>query len=74
MNQRYPAVRFVVRHGALLAWLIPVIVAVLGAGSLMLGCGVPLAAGAIVGAIVLFFILRIIVELIQIIAETLLPQ
>lgn len=74
MQQRYPAVRFVVRHGALIAWVVPVLVAVAGLlGSVLCG-NAWLAAGAVVGAAILFCVLRVVVELVQIIAETLLPQ
>ncbi|MCL4711965.1 MAG: hypothetical protein KJZ73_12045 [Pseudorhodoplanes sp.] len=74
MQQRYPAVQIVVQHGALLAWLIPALVAVAGIAGFALHWSPWLSGVSIVGAAVLFCVMRVVVELVQIIAETLLPQ
>lgn len=74
MSQPYPAVRFVVNHGLHLAWALPVLVLIAGFGALLLGLGAWVVACAAVIAVVLFGLLRLMVELVQIIAETLLPQ
>ncbi len=74
MQQAYPAVRFVVKHGALVAWTIPTVVALAGLLSFALTWNGWLAAGLVVGAAILFCALRVFVELVQVIAETLLPQ
>jgi len=73
-QHRYPAVRFVVQHGALLVWLVPAVVAAAGVAGLALNWGLWVVAGMVVGAAVLSCVLRVLVELVQIIAETLLPQ
>lgn len=74
MPQRYPAVRFVVRHGSSLSWIIPAVLAIAGLLTLSPQWNPWLAGVTIVGAAILFCVLRVIVELVQIIAETLLPQ
>lgn len=74
MQQKYPAVRLVVRHGERLAWIVPLLVAAAGLLCASLQSNAWLAAGVIAGALVLFCVLRVVVELVQIIAETLLPQ
>jgi len=74
MQQRYPAVRIVVQHGALLAFLIPALVAIAGLASFALHWSPWLSGGLIAGAAALFCVMRVVVELVQIIAETLLPQ
>jgi len=74
MQQAYPAVRFVVKHGALVAWIIPAVVALAGLVSFVLAWNGWVAAGMVAGAALLFCVLRVFVELVQIIAETLLPQ
>ena len=74
MQQQYPAVRFVVRHGALLSWIIPGVVAIVGLLCIPLHGNLWLVAGTIASAAILFCVLRVFVELVQIIAETLLPQ
>ena len=74
MQQRYPAVRCVVQRGALLAWLIPTVVAIAGFAGFALHWGPWISVGLVVGAAVLFCVLRVVIELVQIIAETLLPQ
>jgi hypothetical protein len=74
MREPYPAVRFVVRHGALLAWAIPAVVVVAGLSCLAQHWNTWLAVGTVAGAAALFCVLRVVVELVQIIAETLLPQ
>lgn len=74
MQRKYPAVRFVVQHGALLAWIIPAVVALAGVLGVALHGNAWVAAGTILGAAALFCVLRVVVELVQIIAETLLPQ
>ena len=74
MQQRYPAVRFVVQRGALIAWVIPAVIAIAGLFGFALEWGLWTSGGLVAGAAVLFCVLRVVVELIQIIAETLLPQ
>jgi hypothetical protein len=74
MNRPYPAVRFVVRHGKHIAAGVPVLVLLAGVAGLLAGSGAWLPVGAALGAAVLFCVLRVFVELVQIIAETLLPQ
>lgn len=74
MQQQYPAVRFVVRHGAIISWIIPAVVAFAGLLCVSLHWNPWLAGGTIVGSATLFCVLRVVVELVQIIAETLLPQ
>lgn len=74
MSRPYPAVRFVVSYGLHLAWAFPALVLIGGLGALLSGFGAWIAAGAAVVAVVLFCLLRLLVELVQIIAETLLPQ
>lgn len=74
MPQRFPAVRFVVQHGALVAWLIPALIAAAGLAGFALHWGPWISSALIVGAVALFCVLRVVVELVQIIAETLLPQ
>jgi hypothetical protein len=74
MNRPYPAVRFVVRHGNYIAAGVPVLVLLAGAAGLLAGSGAWLAVGATLAAAVLFCVLRVFVELVQIIAETLIPQ
>ena len=74
MQQNYPAVRFVVRYGAMIAWLVPALIAVAGLAGFALQCGPWISSALIVGAAALFCVLRLVVELVQIVAETLLPQ
>ncbi len=74
MQQHYPAVRFVVRHGATVAWLVPALIAAAGLAGFAFHWGPWISSALIVGAATLFCVLRLVVELVQIIAETLLPQ
>lgn len=74
MNAPYPAVRFVVRHGTKIAAGVPSLLVLCGAAGLLAGSGAWVGVGAVVAAAVLFCVLRVFVELVQIIAETLLPQ
>ena len=74
MQQRFPAVRFVVQHGVIVAWLIPALIAVAGLAGFPLHLDLWISSALIVGAVALFCVLRVVVELVQIIAETLLPQ
>jgi putative flippase GtrA len=74
MQQHYPAVRFVVRHGAIVTWLVPALLAAAGLAGLLLHWGPWISLAFLVGAAVLFCVLRLVVELVQIIADTLLPQ
>jgi hypothetical protein len=74
MNRPYPAVRFVVRHGPRLALGVPAVIFLAGLLGLVFGFGVWLPIGAAITALILFCVLRVSVELVQIIAETLLPQ
>lgn len=73
-KQQFPAVRLVAKHGASIAWIVPAIIAIVGLLGFALQWNAWLAGGIVVGAAVLFCVLRVVVELVQIIAETLLPQ
>ena len=70
----YPAVRFMLRFGNIVAVLMGLAVAVAGLWAAMAGMGWPWGAAGLVGGLLAFFFLRIFSELIQIIADTLLPQ
>lgn len=70
----YPAVRFMLRFGNMVAVLIGLAVAVGGLWLAMTGMGWPWGAAGLVGGLLAFFFLRILSELIHIIADTLLPQ
>ncbi|WP_046866706.1 hypothetical protein [Microvirga massiliensis] len=74
MNRPYPAVRFVVQHGPRLALGVPVVIFLAGLLGLAFGFGLWLPIGAAITALITFCVLRVFVELVQIIAETLLPQ
>jgi len=71
---RFVAIRLVVRHGYLMPWII--------AGIALLSCGwiawreasVPWAVAGIVLGLVLLVVLRVAVEVVDLVAETLLPR
>ena len=71
---RFVAIRLVVRHGVLVPWII--------AGIALLSCGwfawreasVPWAVAGIVLSLALFVVLRVAVEVVDLVAETLLPR
>lgn len=71
---RFVAIRLVVRHGYLVPWLI--------AGIALLSCGwiawreasAPWAVAGIALGLVLFVVLRVAVEVVDLVAETLLPR
>ena len=71
---RFIAIRLIVRHGVLVPWVV--------AGIALLSCGwiawreasTPWAVAGIVLALVLFVVLRVAVEVVDLVAETLLPR
>ena len=71
---RFIDIRLVVRHGVLVPWII--------AGIALLSCGwfawreasVPWAVAGIVLSLALFVVLRVAVEVVDLVAETLLPR
>lgn len=71
---KYPMLRFVVRHGAWLsvAFALAVLVCVSGAGVAM-GSGVLAAAGPVL-AVLVFILVRTLVEMVTLIADMLLPK
>lgn len=71
-NSIYPAVRICVRHGNAIALTVSFIVALLGLAAGL--AGVMAAFAAIPVAAVLYCILRLLIEIVQIISTTLLPE
>lgn len=73
--EQYPAVRFMVKHGANLAILAGLALPILGLVSfLVLGWHWIWLAAALVAGIALWFVFKTFAELTQIIADMLLPQ
>ena len=72
-NKRYPAIRFVIRYGNVLALLVAVAIVVLG---VIVGAktGEWLNASIIMaGGVLTFLLLRAFSELVDVVADTLLP-
>ncbi len=70
----YPAVRLMLRHGNLVAVILGLLVAAAGLWVAGAGMGWWWGAAGIVGGLLAYFFLRLLNELIHIIADTLLPQ
>ncbi len=70
----YPAVVFVSRHGRTLALIVAILLAIASLACFLAGCGIAgLVAGLVVAAIA-WAALRLFAELVEVIAETLLPR
>ena len=76
MNEEksYPAVQMMLSFGKPIAWVMGLACAVCGISLSSVGLGWGWSAGGVVGGIVMYFFVRILTELIEIIAATLLPQ
>lgn len=71
---RYPTVQFLVKHGNRFALTLALLVILFGIALSWLNTSWIILAGGVVGGAVLYVILRSYVELVQIIADMLLPK
>ncbi len=74
MNQAYPFIRFFVSYGKPLAAAVAVIVLIAGGIAAMVGLPGWVLVISIVVAVVLFLLLRLLVEVLALMADMLLPQ
>lgn len=70
----YPAVVFVSRHGRKLALVVAILLAIASVACFAAGCGIAGLVGGLVLAGIAWAALRIFAELVEVIAETLLPR
>jgi hypothetical protein len=70
----YPAIHFLVRHGHALAVAVAVIVGVVGIVAALFGWGWAWLPGGLVLAALAYLLFRSYAEIVQVIAETLLPR
>jgi len=74
MPSRFPAIELIAKRGRTIAAGIAVLAAVAAIISFVLNGSTLQLVGGLVGAAVLYALLRLAVELIEVIAETLLPR
>ena len=76
MNEEtsYPAVRFLLRFGKPLALILGISVAAGGLWAAGAGMGWWWGAGGVIGGLLVFLFVRVFMELVHIVADTLLPQ
>jgi hypothetical protein len=74
MNKTYPAVLFVATHGRTIAIGVASMVAVAATALLALGSETALAVTGYLAAIAIWAVLRLAAEIVEVVAETLLPR
>jgi len=72
--KRYPFIELVAQHGRRLSLAISAVAALLAVGLLVMGDSVVAGVAGLVGAAVLYPLVRLLSELIEIIADTLMPR
>lgn len=72
--KRYPAIEFLARHGRRLAWLVFAVIAVVGIACGWLVGNLAAIPVAVVLAALCGLVVRVGVEVVEVIADTLLPR
>jgi len=72
--KRYPFIEFVARHGRRLSLAIPVVVALLAVVIFFISSSPASGIAVLVIAILLYPLIRLLAELIEVIADTLMPR
>ena len=74
MPKTYPAVLLVARHGRRLAIAVGAVIAIAAVVALLLGQPVAAAAAGLIAAVAVWGLLRLLAEIVEVVAETLLPR
>ena len=74
MTNKYPAVLFVARYGRRLALVVGVVIASAALVALIFGQPTVVAAAGLIAAAAFWGLLRLLAEIVEVVAETLLPR
>jgi hypothetical protein len=74
MNKTYPAVQLVARHGRNLAIFVGALIAIAAVAALLFGAGASIVAAGFIAAVATWGFLRLLAEIVEVVAETLLPR
>lgn len=74
MPKKYPAVLLVARYGRRLAIAVGAVIAIAAVVALLLGQPLAAAAAGIIAAVAVWGLLRLLAEIVEVVAETLLPR
>ncbi len=74
MPKTYPAVQLVARHGRQLAIAVSAVIAIASVTALLFQGAVIVAIAGLVAAVAVWGFLRLLAEMVEVVAETLLPR